>query len=89
MMMTVQMTDRIAPLTSADVRQVCGDLTDWKVSAILDTHATIGDLEAAVAWLEGEDDVMGEERRPLSGASAQIYDLLVADEAFPGEDRAR
>jgi len=86
--MPVQVTDPTARLTSADVRRICGDITDWKVSAILDTHATIGDLEAAVAWLEGEDDVMGEERRPLSGASAEVYDLLVSDEAFPGEDRA-
>jgi len=79
----------ISGLTSEEVRRICGDLSDWKVSAILETHATIGDLEAAVAWLVGEDDVMGEERRALSGASARIYDILAADEEFAGEDRTR
>jgi hypothetical protein len=82
----VEMAPGGAPkLSVEDVRHVCGDLLDWKVNAILGTNATIGDLEAAVAWLEGEDDVMGEERRPLTGASAQVYDILAADEEFPDE----
>ncbi|HEX9877888.1 MAG TPA: hypothetical protein VGC50_14645, partial [Gammaproteobacteria bacterium] len=34
----------ISGLTSEEVRRICGDLSDWKVSAILETHATIGDL---------------------------------------------
>jgi hypothetical protein len=76
-------------ISREDVLHVCGDLTDWKVLAILRTGATIGDLEAAVAWLAGEDDVMGEERRALTGPSAQIYDILAADEEFAGEDRSR
>jgi hypothetical protein len=79
----------IPKLTSEDVRHVCGDLLDWKVNAILGTDATIGDLEAAVAWLEGEDDVMGEERRQLTGASALVYDILAADEEFAEENRGR
>lgn len=73
-------------LTAAEIRRVCGDLLDWKVAAITASGATLADLEAAAAWLEGRDDAMGEARRPLSGASAVVYDLLVRIEDFPGEE---
>lgn len=87
--MAETVTGGVARLSQEDVNRVCGDLLDWKVSAILSTDATIDELEAAVAWLEGQDDVMGEERRALTGTSEQIYDILVADEEFAGEDRSR
>lgn len=73
--------------THEDVRHVCGDIADWKVAAILATGATLDEIEVAVAWDAGEDDVMGEERRPLSGAAAAVYDILIADEDHGDEDR--
>jgi len=30
---------------------------------------------------------MGEEPDPLAGAAAQVYDLLLADQDFAGDDR--
>lgn len=69
------------PVLSHDlVRQLCGDLLDWKINAILETGADPEELEEAVAWASGEDDVMGEERKKLSGHVADIYDILTADE---------
>jgi len=70
-----------------EVRHLCGDIADWKVTAILATGADLDDIGAAVAWAAGEDDVMGEERRPLSGSAAAVYDILIADEEYGDEDR--
>ena len=69
-----------------DVRHLCGDVADWKVSAILATGATLDEINAAIAWDAGEDDIMGEERRPLTGPAAAVYDILVADEEFGDEE---
>lgn len=68
------------------VRRLCGDVVDWKINAIPGTGASYEDLEAAIAWAAGEDDVMGEERRPLTGAATQVYDILAADEEFGDEE---
>ena len=79
------MTDRAEPaadqrLDPEGVVRLCGDILDGTVTAIVDTGASLSDLEAAMAFLYGEDDAMGEERRPLTGAAAAIYDLLVAEQ---------
>lgn len=70
-----------------DVRHLLGDVADWKISAILATGASLDEINAAIAWDAGEDDVMGEERRPLSGGAAAVYDILIADEEYGDEDR--
>lgn len=70
-----------------DVRHLCGDVADWKISAILATGATMDEINAAIAWEAGEDDVMGEARRPLSGGAAAVYDILIADEDYGDEER--
>ena len=41
------------------------------------------------AWVAGEDDVMGEERKPLTGAAAAVYEIVMRDEEYADEDRAR
>lgn len=71
--------------TNEDVRHLCGDIADWKIAAILASGADIAQIATAVAWATGQDDVMGKERRPLSGAAAAVYDILAADEE--DEDR--
>jgi hypothetical protein len=67
------------------VVRLCGDILDRTVTAIVETGASLSDLEAAMAFLYGEDDAMGEERRPLSGTAAVIYDLLVAEQGAAEE----
>jgi len=72
-------------LTAEDVRGLCGDILDWKVQAILATGGSVADLEAALAWANGLDSVMLDAERPLAGAAAQMYDLIIADEDLAEE----
>ena len=65
-------------VTPGDIRAICGDLLDWKVSAIIDLQPALADLAAAVAWANGQDN-LGEEGHPLTGETARIYDILVSD----------
>jgi hypothetical protein len=69
-------------LSRAEVARVCGDILDWKIKAIIESGATVAELEAAAAWAAGADEVLGEEREPLTGATAAVYDILTADEEF-------
>jgi hypothetical protein len=72
--------------TRDDVVHLLGDISDHKVVEILETGATLEQLEEAAAWLAGESDVMGEERLPLTGAAAKVYDIIARDE-LPERDR--
>jgi len=65
-------------LSADDIRGLCGDILDWKLEAILELEPSAVDVAAAVAWAEGTDE-LAEQGRPLSGMTAQVYDLLVAD----------
>ncbi|MFZ5721887.1 MAG: hypothetical protein ACOY5Y_20730 [Pseudomonadota bacterium] len=78
------MAEARTDLTAADVRGICGDILDWKVAAILELRPAAADVEAAAAWAGGQDD-LGRLGRPLSGTTAQVYDILTADEALEDE----
>jgi hypothetical protein len=69
-------------LSHDEVVRLCGDLQDSTVQAIVDSGGTVADLEIALAWAGGEDDIMGEERKPLEGIPATIYDVLTRDPEF-------
>ena len=69
-------SDTLVRPGEGDIRRLCGNLADHQVQAILSTGASFDDIEAAVAWAQGEDDVMGRERRPLRGAALAVYDVL-------------
>ena len=64
-----------------------GEIGNAKIAAILAAGPTPEDLEEAVAWAAGESDVMGEERLPLTGVAARVYDILTADEVYNDERR--
>jgi hypothetical protein len=70
------------------VRELCGDILDWKIKAIIETGASIEELEEAIAFSSGQDDLMGEERKPLAGRVAEVCDILTADEDLGEEDRS-
>ena len=72
--------------TRENVVHLLGDVSDHKVVEILKTGATLEDLEEAAAWLAGESDVMGEERLPLTGAAAKVYEIIARDE-LPERER--
>jgi hypothetical protein len=68
-----------------EVRRLCGDIPDWKIVNIIAKDPTIEELEVALAWAAGESDIMGKERHSLSGKTAELYDILVADEEWDEE----
>ncbi len=71
---------RLTIPTRDDVIHLLGDISDHKVVEILETGATLEELEEAAAWLAGESDVMGEERLPLAGAAAKVYEIIARNE---------
>jgi len=74
-------------LTRESVVATVGEIDDERIAAIIATGATVEALEEAAAWAAGESDVMGEERKPLSGAAAAIYDILAQDTWDEERDR--
>jgi hypothetical protein len=84
-----QPTHRDHSLTREDVISVAGEMADARIAAIIATGATLAELEEAVAFAAGENDVMGDMRRPAAGRVADVYDILTIEEAFedePGPD---
>lgn len=74
-------------ITHDEVKRLFGDISDHMIVEIMDSGATMAELNEVVAHLAQETDVMGELERPLTGRALQIYNLLrAADEAWE-EDR--
>jgi len=71
--------------TYDDLVRLVGDLEPARLAAIEALGATIVEVEEAVAYAVGEDDVMGKARLPLIGRAAAVYEILVADEAYEDE----
>lgn len=69
-----------------DVTRLFRGVSDHTVVKVLDTGATVEQLEEVGLWLAQEDDVLGDERRPLTGVPAQVADWLERDEGYPEED---
>ena len=68
------------PVTSADIRHLFGDIDDHRIAEIVESEATISELEEVAAHLASETDVMGEMERPLTGRALRIYELLRAED---------
>lgn len=68
------MTGTIA--TAADVRRLFGEINDHDVSEIVESGATLNELEEVAAHLADETDVMADLERPLTGRVRQIYQML-------------
>jgi hypothetical protein len=75
------------PVTHEMVLELIGEIGNAKITAILAAGPTLEDLEEAIAWATGESDVMGEERLPLAGVAAQVYEILTVDEDYNNERR--
>ena len=76
-------------LSHDEIARILGGLhdpaLDVKIAAIQATGATSDELEEAVAWAQGESDVMGKERIPLSGVVAKLHEILTADQVDDDE----
>ena len=82
--MEASVSERMEPeLTANDVRNLCGDLLDWKVAAILALRPSPDEVATATAWATGQDE-LGQAGRPLEGLAARVYDVLKADD-YPDE----
>lgn len=79
---------RQARIQAEEVRRLCGDVVDSKVSEIIASGASISDVELAMARLTGVDDILRYRPEPLDGLAAIVYDLLVAGEDFGQDERA-
>jgi hypothetical protein len=64
----------------ADIKELVGDVDDVEAAAILAVGATRAELEQAVYYARGYGDVVDRSGHPLTGAAAQIYEILIARE---------
>jgi hypothetical protein len=71
-----------ARLSADVVRQMAGPVADHTVVAILETGASIADLEVAVIYARGEGNYVDRQGHPLSGKAAQVSDILAKDELY-------
>jgi len=72
--------------THDDIVHLLGPLSDQVVADIMKLEASYADLEAVALQLAQKDDVLGEARRPLTGPSARVYDIVKSVEDF-GDDQ--
>lgn len=75
------------PVGHDDIVRLLGDVDEAKVAAVAATGASLEELEEAVAYTIGEDDVMGEARKPLTGRAATIYEILTTGPESLDEER--
>ena len=68
-----------------DITRLFGNLADHTLMQILETGATLEQLEAVALWLAQEDDVLAKARVPLVGIRARIVSLLEQDSAYDPE----
>ncbi len=75
------------PLRSSDeIRHLVGPIADHTVVAILETGATIADLEAALIYARGEGNYIDRLGHPMTGKVAQVADILANDDLYTAED---
>lgn len=73
------------PPSYEELVRLVGELEPVRLAEIEQLHATINEIEEAVAFAAGEDDIMGEARVPLIGRAAEVYDIIMSDEAIDEE----
>ena len=83
--MTDAPAENTRPATLGEILELVGDIEAAKAEAILETGATPGEIEQALAWAADESDVMGALRRPLDGTVAEVYAILATE--LPEDDR--
>lgn len=70
---------RPRPITARDVFDVCGEIDDTQVVAIVDLQPSYEELEEAAAWAAEEGDALRDAERPLNGKVSAIYDILATE----------
>ena len=72
--------------TRKDIQRILGKIDDHRVTEIIDLDPSLEELEVAMAYLADMTDVMGEERQPLSGIAAEIYEIVIRGEPSGEEE---
>lgn len=67
------------PTSAEDLQHLLGDIEADQAAEILKLGASYSDIEVALAWADGESDVMGKERQPLSGLAGAVYEIITAN----------
>ena len=68
-----------------EILHLFGQLEDHKVLEIIALEPTREELEVSALYCAGMSDVMGEERQPLTGKTARIYEIVRQDDLLPEE----
>ncbi len=70
----------------SQLRHVVGDIGDERLMAILALAPSIEEVIEAVEWADGDADTRGDGQWPLSGKTAEIFEILTSD--FEDDARA-
>jgi hypothetical protein len=70
-----------------EVKRLFGDIDDHNAREVIESGASLNELEEVAAHLADETDVMGELERPLTGRALRIFQMLRRDEERMQEDR--
>ena len=62
-------------------------MTDDTILAVLETGASVEELEVVASYLEGEGNHVDRLGHPMTGKVAQLYDILIADELYADGER--
>ncbi len=65
--------------TLSEIADLVGGDDAVKHLRILQTGATFGEIEQALAWASGAGEPLGAEERPLAGRVAAVYEILTED----------
>jgi hypothetical protein len=60
-----------------------GDIDDMKVLGIPVLKPRLAEVEEAAVWASGDGDALAKSDYPVTGVTAQIADILTADERSP------
>ncbi len=79
---------KVMPVTSStEVRHLVGPVADDTILAILESGASIEELEVVASYLQGEGNEVDRLGHPMTGKVAQLYDILTADELYANSER--
>jgi hypothetical protein len=67
-------------VTLSDIRTLAGDVDEIDAAAIIATGATRAEFEEAYLYARGEGDLLSRDGRPLAGAVAEVYEILISEE---------
>lgn len=69
-----------ARLTLEELEHIIGPSDENVLADIIATGASATEVEEALQFALGQNDVMGELRYPLTGRVAEVYKILVTEE---------